>query len=134
MRLKFCKIASALPVYQRGPRRCWAGTVVTKLLVSEDIRQVVVMCLSSEWDLYCVSTAIFRMLPFTRLESTKSIRRYAPPKGTAGLARSWVSGRRRLPSPPANTMEINSSLLLMEKRYLKSSLKIRAYPSDGSLV
>src|SRR5262245_34196836 len=30
--------------------------------------------------------------------------RYLPPKGTAGLARSRVSGCRRVPSPPAITM------------------------------
>src|SRR5439155_361641 len=30
--------------------------------------------------------------------------RYFPPKGTAGLARSWVRGWRRVPAPPAITM------------------------------
>src|SRR5690606_26411732 len=40
----------------------------------------------------------------TRFDSAKSTRRYRPPNGTAGLARSAVRGIRRLPSPPARTM------------------------------
>src|SRR4051812_10552377 len=39
-----------------------------------------------------------------KLLSTKSMMRYLPPKGTAALARSLVSGCRRVPFPPANTM------------------------------
>ena len=38
-----------------------------------------------------------------RLLRTKSMMRYLPPKGTAGLARSCVSGNKRLPLPPART-------------------------------
>src|SRR5947209_3589978 len=56
------------------------------------------------WLLYWVSTAIRRWPPLTRLESAMSTSRYTPPKGTAGLARSLVSGDSRLPSPPARTM------------------------------
>src|SRR5580693_5324529 len=41
--------------------------------------------------------------PLTRLDSVKSTTRYRPPKGTADLARSAVSGPRRLPTPPART-------------------------------
>src|SRR5918998_3751341 len=59
---------------------------------------------SSECDLYCVSTTTRRKPAFTRLESAKSIRRKLPPNGTAGLARSSVSGARRFPSPPASTI------------------------------
>ena len=62
------------------------------------------MCLSSECDLYCVSTQIFRYPAFTRLDSTKSISLKLPPNGTAGLARSAVNGHSRFPSPPANTI------------------------------
>jgi hypothetical protein len=38
---------------------------------------------------------------FRQLLSVKSMIRYSPPKGTAGLARSRVSGSRRVPLPPA---------------------------------
>src|SRR6266700_250844 len=68
------------------------------------MRHVVVMCRSSECDLYCVSTQIRMMSPLTKFDSTKSTSRYIPPKGTAGLARSAVSGISRLPSPPASTI------------------------------
>ena len=40
----------------------------------------------------------------TKFERTMSMMRYRPPKGTAGFARSSVSGKRRRPSPPASTM------------------------------
>src|SRR5580704_6110847 len=56
------------------------------------------------WLLYWVSTQILRMPPLARLDSAKSISRYSPPKGTAGLARSAVSGLRRVPAPPASTI------------------------------
>src|SRR5258708_690745 len=39
-----------------------------------------------------------------KLLSTKSMIRYLPPKGTAGFARSRVSGKRRVPLPPASTI------------------------------
>ena len=39
-----------------------------------------------------------------KFDSAKSINRYVPANGTAGLARSFVSGCRRFPSPPARTM------------------------------
>src|SRR5438067_1090102 len=63
------------------------------------------MCRSSEWDLYWVSTTILRYPALARLDSAKSIIRYRPPNGTAGLARSAVSGISRFPSPPASTIE-----------------------------
>src|ERR1700682_5503202 len=56
------------------------------------------------WLLYCVRTTILKKPAFTRLDRAKTIRRYVPPNGTAGLARSAVSGNNRLPSPPARTM------------------------------
>src|SRR6185369_10972700 len=62
------------------------------------------MCRSRLWLLYWVSTQIFRMPPLARLDSAKSISRYRPPNGTAGFARSAVSGLRRVPAPPASTM------------------------------
>src|SRR3954447_1814988 len=39
-----------------------------------------------------------------KLLRTKSTMRYFPPKGTAGLARSFVSGYSRVPLPPARTI------------------------------
>src|ERR1019366_2323762 len=39
-----------------------------------------------------------------KLLRTKSMMRYFPPKGTAGLARSLVSGYSRVPFPPASTI------------------------------
>ena len=62
------------------------------------------MCRSRLWLLYWVRTQIFRMPPLARLDSAKSISRYRPPNGTAGLARSAVSGLRRVPAPPASTI------------------------------
>ena len=44
------------------------------------------------WALYCVAMMILRRPELTQLESVKSMIRYGPPKGTAGLARSRVSG------------------------------------------
>src|SRR5262245_12146771 len=46
-----------------------------------------------------------------RLLSTKSTIRYLPPKGTAGLARSLVSGYSRVPFPPARTIPSTRSLM-----------------------
>src|ERR1700748_2196479 len=62
------------------------------------------MCRSRLWLLYWVSTQILRMPPLARLDSAKSISRYRAPNGTAGFARSAVSGLRRVPAPPASTM------------------------------
>src|SRR5690242_13210987 len=59
------------------------------------------MCSFREALLYCVRTLIWRRPELTKLESTMSMIRYRPPNGTAGLARSLVSGPRRRPSPPA---------------------------------
>src|SRR3984893_5307471 len=47
-----------------------------------------------------------------RLLRTKSMMRYLPPKGTAGLARSCVSGYRRLPLPPARTNDTTGRCML----------------------
>ena len=46
-----------------------------------------------------------------KLLSTKSTIRYLPPKGTAGLARSLVSGKRRVPLPPARMIPRTRSLM-----------------------
>src|SRR6266851_109010 len=53
-----------------------------------------------------------RRLLLTQFESVKSTMRYSPPKGTAGLARSRVSGSRRVPLPPAK-INVNTSITRM---------------------
>ena len=59
------------------------------------------MCWWSEVGRYWVSTPMSSMPEFTQFESVKSMMRYLPPKGTAGLARRSDSRHRRLPIPPA---------------------------------
>src|SRR5215510_8464158 len=56
------------------------------------------------WLLYWVSTQTRRHPALTRLDNAKSTSRYRPPNGTAGLARSAVSGDSRRPAPPARTI------------------------------
>ena len=58
------------------------------------------MCRSRLWLLYWVRTQIFLMPELARFDRAKSISRYTPPNGTAGLARSSVSGASRVPAPP----------------------------------
>ena len=64
--------------------------------------------------MYWVRTRFFRTPLLRQFESVKSMIRYAPPKGTAGLARSRVSGSSREPFPPAritaNTSFISNPL------------------------
>jgi hypothetical protein len=51
--------------------------------------------------LYWVRTKILRRSELMQFERVMSTIRYIPPKGTAGFARSRVSGARRSPCPPA---------------------------------
>ena len=46
------------------------------------------------------------MSELTQFDSVKSMIRYLPPNGTAGLARSWDRIERRSPSPPARITAI----------------------------
>src|SRR3954466_8878618 len=66
----------------------------------------------SESDLYCSAMKMRRSPELRQLLSVKSMMRYGPPTETAGLARSLVSGDRRSPTPPANTMTTTSSSML----------------------
>ena len=50
-----------------------------------------------------VATPIVRTPEFTQFDSEKSMQRYAPPKGRAGLQTFLVSGSSRVPLPPAST-------------------------------
>src|SRR5271156_3014363 len=59
------------------------------------------------------------MPELTRLERTKSMMRYLPPNGTAGLARSRVRGCSRVPCPPA----ITSASVLIWAKGLESSFR-----------
>src|SRR5256885_16897497 len=102
-------MASDEPRYHSGPVRCCAGTASTNCPSIEGRRQPREMCVLSESDLYCVSTFMRRTPELAKLERTKSMMRYLPPNGTAGLARSCVSGASLLPSPPAR---IIASVLL----------------------
>jgi len=54
----------------------------------------------SEVLLNCVSTYIWRRPELMQLEMGISTMRYFPARGTAGLDRSLVRGKRRLPAPP----------------------------------
>src|SRR6266508_2041927 len=59
------------------------------------------MCSFKEWGRYCVRIMTSKTPELTQLESVKSMIRYLPAKGTAGLARLSVNTPRREPSPPA---------------------------------
>src|SRR5678815_4045075 len=59
------------------------------------------MCSFKEGGRYCVRSITLAIPEFAQLESVKSMMRYLPAKGTAGLARLWVRTPSREPSPPA---------------------------------
>src|SRR5437867_7144799 len=58
------------------------------------------MCRLSDAELYCVSIKMRSMSELMQFETGMSIKRYLPPRGTAGLALCLVSGCSRLPAPP----------------------------------
>src|SRR6476469_2655651 len=66
-------------------------------------------CRVSDSDLYCSAMKILRSPELRQLLSVKSMIRYGPPKYTAGLERSFVSGDSRSPAPPASTIVTTSS-------------------------
>src|ERR1017187_4076307 len=53
-----------------------------------------------------------------KLLNTKSMIRYLPQNGTAGLARSLVSGDRRGPLPPASTIPSTRMRIVFYQRLL----------------
>src|SRR5215470_10940016 len=59
------------------------------------------MCSFRECGRYCVRIITSEIPELTQLESVKSMIRYLPAKGTAGLARFSVRTPSRDPSPPA---------------------------------
>src|SRR5688572_5314941 len=101
MRFRFWKIASAEPRYQSPPVRICAGTDSQYWPRKAVIRQARDKWLLSESDLYWVRTFSLKTSLLTKFERQKSMIRYRPPKGTAGFARSRVSGSNRVPAPPA---------------------------------
>src|SRR6476619_6153877 len=60
----------------------------------------------SDRGLYWVSTMTSLMSELTQLLSVKSMIRYLPANGTAGLARTPDRMDRRSPSPPARTIAV----------------------------
>src|SRR5450755_1582981 len=60
----------------------------------------------SERGLYWVRTTTLSIPEFTQLLRVKSMIRYLPPNGTAGLARTDDRIERRSPSPPARITAI----------------------------
>src|SRR5215510_8469345 len=66
------------------------------------------MCRLSEALWNCVSTNTFVTPELMQLDSAMSMRRTRPATGTAGLARSRVSGKRRVPWPPPMMMATTS--------------------------
>src|SRR5262245_1753709 len=82
--------------------RCCGGSTSTDSPSSELRKfQPVRMWRSRLRDLNCVSTSTRRSPLLMQLERVKSMMRYSPPNGTAGFARSRVSGSKRVPFPPA---------------------------------
>src|SRR2546425_4205556 len=85
--------------------RCWGGREKmyspTSGLKTFQPRR---MWRSREWDLYWIRTMMLRNPELMQLLRVKSMIRYLPPKGTAGLARSAVNGWRRSPRPPDRIM------------------------------
>src|SRR5579883_104045 len=71
----------------------------------------------SEWGRYCVNTATSVMPELTQLLSAKSIMRYLPAKGTAGLALFWESRLNRSPCPPAKITA--NTLLIPQPSFLQ---------------
>ena len=63
-----------------------------------------------------------------QLLSVKSMMRYRPPKGTAGLALSAVNGCRREPIPPARMMLIVFSSMESLRCSFEQKSRIRIEP------
>src|SRR5271157_172469 len=66
-----------------------------------------------------------------KLLSTKSMMRYFPPNGTAGLARSLVSGCSRVPFPPASTMPNVRKRIGFDQNLLFQANPYHGKPQNG---
>ena len=84
-----------------GPRRANGCSICTPPRVrSRSHGRPVPMCWLQRSGRYCVSTPTSKMPEFTQFESVKSMMRYLPPNGTAGLARRSDSRHSRRPARP----------------------------------
>src|SRR4051794_18120499 len=103
------RTASAVPRYHSAtrPRDTYGCRSLTPpLLRSRSHGRPRPMWSFSERGLYWVRTTTSWMSELTQFESVKSMIRYLPPNGTAGLARSADRIDRRSPSPPARMIAI----------------------------
>src|SRR5262245_19773808 len=71
---------------------------------------------------YCVRINTSKIFEFTQLLNVKSMMRYFPANGTAGLARLLVRVASRVPSPPA---KITAFVLTMDAPNLSRNFKKR---------
>ena len=107
--LMFWSTASAVPPYHSAtrPRLMYGWSILMPpVLRSRSHGRPRPMWSFSERGLYWVSTTMLSMPEFTQFDSVKSMIRYLPPNGTAGLARTDDRMERRSPSPPARTTAI----------------------------
>src|SRR5660398_176194 len=74
------------------------------------------MWVSSECDLYWVSTTMCRYREFTRFDRAKSTNRYVPPNGTDGLARAAVGASGACPHLPQGRWQVLSALTYVQHR------------------
>src|SRR3954453_11938062 len=107
--LKFWSTASAVPRYHSAtrPRAMYGWRSLTPpLLRSRSQGRPSPMWSLSDRGLYWVSTTTLSIPELTQFDSVKSMIRYLPPNGTAGLARTDDRIDSRSPSPPARMTAI----------------------------
>src|SRR5215218_2645649 len=96
-----CRTASAVPWYHISDTDvCSAARMVTKPARKRSKTYDRAMWLFRLAELYCVRTKMRSSPELMQFEIGTSTRRYLPASGTAGLARSVVSGKSRVPAPP----------------------------------
>ena len=109
MTLRLRSTASAVPRYHSAtrPRAMYGWSSLTPpRLRSRSHGRPRPMWSLSERGLYWVRTTTLSMSELTQFDSVKSMIRYLPPNGTAGLARSCDRIDSRSPSPPARMTAI----------------------------
>ena len=106
-KVKFCWTAPAVPSNHSASLRAVKGVIMRTPPVKSRFRSQgppEPICSISDWGRYWASTITSKILELTQFESGKSIIRYLPAKGTAGLVRLAVRALNRAPSPPARMM------------------------------
>src|SRR6059036_2786254 len=97
----FLRTASAVPWYHEvSANVCSAARISTKPPEKWSNLYDCEMWRCNEAELNWVSRKILSSPELRQLEIGISTNRYLPPRGTAGLARSCVSGNNRVPRPP----------------------------------